>query len=132
MIVLDTHVLVWWVSGIEKLSATAKNAISKHQSIERSILVSCITAWEIAMLVNKGRLVLNMDVDAWLAEVGKIPAVEFVPIDNLIAIKSTCLPGSFHKDPADRMIVTLARQGACSLVTADQKILDYKHVKTVW
>lgn len=132
MIVLDTHVLVWWVSGIEKLSATAKKAIAKHQTIERSILVSSITAWEIAMLANKGRLVLNMDVDAWLAEVGRIPAVEFVAIDNLISVKSTALPGEFHQDPADRMIVTLARLRACPLVTADQKILDYKHVKTVW
>ncbi len=132
MIVLDTHVLVWWVSGIEKLSLSAKKAIAKHQAVERSILVSSITAWEIAMLVEKGRLTLNMDVDTWLLEVGKIPSVKFVPVDNVIGVKSTSLPGAFHKDPADRMIVALARQGSYPLITADEKILTYKHVKTIW
>ncbi len=84
------------------------------------------------MLVARGRLTLNMDVDSWLVEVSKIPAIEFVPVDNAVGIKSTCLPGEFHKDPADRMIVALARQGSYPLVTADEKILAYKHVKTVW
>ncbi len=132
MIVLDTHVLVWWVSSLQKLSPVATEVIAKHQSLERSILVSSITAWEIAMLVEKGRLTINMEVDAWLAEVSRIPTVEFVPVDNVIAVKSTCLPGEFHNDPADRMIVALARQGPYPLLTADEKILRYKHVKTVW
>ncbi len=132
MIVLDTHVLVWWVSGLNKLSPSAAKIIARHQSLDRSILVSSITAWEIALLVEKGRLTLNMDVEAWLAEVGRIPAVAFVPVDNVVCVKSTCLPGEFHKDPADRMIVALARQGSYPLVTADEKILEYKHVKSVW
>jgi len=84
------------------------------------------------MLVSRERLTLNMDVDSWLAEVDKIPAVEFVPVDNSVAVKSTCLPGEFHKDPADRMIVALARQLSFPLITADEKILSYKHVKTIW
>ncbi|MBL4753682.1 MAG: type II toxin-antitoxin system VapC family toxin [Flavobacteriales bacterium] len=132
MIVLDTHILVWWISGDTKLSAAAKKTIAKHLPIDRSILISSITAWEIAMLVEKGRLVLNMEVTGWLAEVSKIPSVEFVPVDNVVGVNSTCLPGAFHKDPADRMIVAFARQGSYPLVTADEKILNYKHVKTVW
>ena len=132
MIVLDTHVLVWWVSGVEKLSQKASKIITGHESIDRSILISSITAWEIAMLVEKGRLTLNMEVQAWLEEVGRIPAVAFVPVDNTVAVKSACLPGEFHKDPADRMLVALARQGSHSLVTADKKILGYEHVKSVW
>jgi PIN domain nuclease of toxin-antitoxin system len=95
-------------------------------------LVSSISAWEIGMLVHRGRLTLNMDVDSWLAEVDKIPAVEFVSVDNSVAVKSTSLPGEFHKDPADRMIVALARQTSYPLITADEKILAYKHVKTLW
>ena len=132
MIVLDTHVLIWWMSGGSKLSPKAKRAITKHQALDRSILISSISAWEIGMLVSRERLTLNMDVDSWLAEVDKIPAVEFVPVDNSVAVKSTCLPGEFHKDPADRMIVALARQLSFPLITADEKILSYKHVKTIW
>ena len=84
------------------------------------------------MLIEKGRLILSMDVESWLDEVRQIDGVRFVPVDNEIGIKSTMLPGEFHKDPADRMIVATARKLAVSLVTADEKIRDYEHVKTVW
>ncbi len=84
------------------------------------------------MLIEKGRLVLNMDVEHWLDEVAHIDGVRFVAIENDIAAKSTALPGDFHKDPADRFIVATARQFACPLVTADQLILKYEHVTTIW
>lgn len=132
MIVLDTHVLVWWVSGHHALSRKAGQFIEKNIKIERSILVSAISAWEIAMLAASGRLILSMDIESWLAEVARIPAIEFVPLDNSIAVKSVHLPGDFHKDPADRMIVALARHLSLELITADEKILQYAHVKTVW
>jgi len=84
------------------------------------------------MLVNKERLVLSMDVDSWLEEVSQIEGVRFLPVDNEISVKSTMLPGEFHKDPADRVIVATARKLAIPLITADEKILRYKHVKTIW
>ena len=84
------------------------------------------------MLINKGRLILSMDVESWFDEVTQIDGVRFIPVDNEIAIKSTVLPGVFHKDPADRMIVATARKLAVPLVTADQKIQNYEHVKTIW
>lgn len=132
LIVLDTHVLIWWVSGAHALSRDAMKRIEKHATVEGGILVSSISAWEIAMLVAGNRLVLPMDVDDWLAEIARIPAVAFVPVDNAIAVKSASLPGLFHKDPADRMIVALDRQLSLELITADEKILHYAHVKTVW
>lgn len=132
MIVLDTHVLVWWVSGIEKLSQNAANSIEKNLAIEGGILISSISAWEIAMLVASNRLSLSMQINAWLTEVARIPAVTFVPVDNSIAVNSVYLPGKFHKDPADRMIVSLARDLSLDLVTSDEKILQYAHVKTIW
>lgn len=96
------------------------------------ILISSISAWEIAMLVEKGRIALSMDVLSWLAVVEQIEAVRFVPLDSEISVKSTALPGEFHKDPADRMIVATARKFAASLVTADEKIRAYPHVKSIW
>lgn len=94
-------------------------------------MISAISAWEISMLVNKGRLTLTMDVDTWLQTVDEIENVSFVPIDNKVALESTRLPGEFHKDPADRMIVALARTLSSTLLTADEKILRYTHVKTI-
>lgn len=132
MIILDTHVLLWWVSGQHPLSRKAASLIAKNIGVARSILVSTISAWEIAMLVSSGRLVLSMDIDSWLAEVARIPAIAFIPVDNSVAVKSTQLPGDFHKDPVDRMIVALARHLSLELITADEKILQYAHVKTVW
>ena len=132
MIVIDTHVLVWWVSGDKSLSATAAKLIKDTLDNDSEVIVSSISAWEISMLIEKGRLVLSMDVESWLDEVAQIDGVRFVPVDNEIGIKSTVLPGEFHKDPADRMIVATARKLAVPLVTADEKIRDYEHVKVVW
>ena len=132
MIVMDTHTLVWWANGdSDALSAGARTAIEAELDGGR-ILVSSISAWELAMLVARGRLVLSMDVSEWLAVVGQIDAVTFVPVDNELAIRSTQLPGEFHKDPADRLIVATARKHAVPVVTADAKIRDYPHVRSLW
>jgi PIN domain nuclease of toxin-antitoxin system len=133
MIVLDTHVLIWWVNGDNKLSARAQKVIESEMTVEDGkILVSAITAWEIAMLINKNRLALTMDLNEWLETVISIDAVQFVPVDNEVAIQSVQLPGDFHPDPADRMITALARHYSAVLVTSDDKIRNYKHVKTIW
>ena len=132
MIVLDTHVLVWWVNGSDSLSLVAKKAIKRTLTQGSEVIVSTISAWEVSMLIDKGRLILSMDVESWFDEVAQIDGVRFIPVDNEISIKSTALPGDFHKDPADRMIVATARKLAVPLVTADEKIRKYEHVKTIW
>ena len=133
MIVLDTHALIWWVNGDSNLSARARKVIESEMTVDGGkILVSAITAWEIAMLVNKNRLVLTMDLNEWLDTVRSIDAVQFVPIDNEVAVQSVQLPGDFHPDPADRMITALARHYSAMLVTSDDKIRNYRHVKTIW
>jgi len=132
MIALDTHVLLWWVNDSGLLSTGAKKAIDKTLSEGSEIIISAISAWEVAMLIDKERLALSMDVESWFDEVSQIDGVRFVPVDSEIGIKSTALPGNFHKDPADRMIVATARKLAVPLVTADEKIRNYEHVKTIW
>jgi PIN domain nuclease of toxin-antitoxin system len=132
MIVLDTHVLLWWVSGSDELSVAAKKAINRTLTQGSEVIVSSISAWEVSMLIDKERLILSMDVESWFDEVSQIDGVRFMPVDNEIGIKSTVLPGDFHKDPADRMIVATARKLAVPLVTADEKIRNYEHVKTIW
>lgn len=132
MIVLDTHALLWWASGDQaQLSAAAIHAVERELE-GGQIVVSSISAWELAMLVARDRIALSMDIEAWLSVVSQIEAVSFVPVDNEIAVKSVELPGDFHKDPADRIIVATARKLAAPLVTADNKIRDYPHVRTIW
>ncbi len=131
MLVIDTHVLIWWVQGMG-LSSDAEKAINGTLAKGEEIIVSSISAWEIGMLIEKGRLVLSMDVESWLDTASSIEGVRCMPVDNEIGLKSTQLPGTFHKDPADRMIVATARKLAVALVTADEKIINYSHVKTIW
>ena len=133
MIVLDTHALVWWVNGDDHVSAPAAKAI--EQEITRDdgqILISSISAWEIALLVEKERLTLTMDVNDWLKVVAEIDSVRFVALDNDVAVQSVRLPGVFHPDPADRFITALARRHSVPVVTSDTKIRRYKYVKTIW
>ena len=132
MIVLDTHTLLWWIAKTPRLSTGAQASIEKEQENSGEIMVSAISAWEIAMLVAKGRLTLSMDVDSWLHLVSQVETLHFLPLENKVLVESTRLPGTFHKDPADRMIVAQARALAAPLVTADEKILAYPHVKTLW
>ena len=133
MIVLDTHALVWWVSDDDQLSSKAVKAIKKELDDEvGEIIVSSISTWEIALLVEKKRLKLTMDVDEWIQTVSMIDKVRFIPVDNQIAIQSVRLPGEFHPDPADRLITALARHLSAALITSDRKIRNYQYVKTVW
>jgi len=131
VIVLDTHALIWWVTNDAALSKKAKAAIERERA-GGEIIVSAISAWEIAMLVERETLVFSMDVENWLATVQQIPGVSFAPVDIDISLKSVQLPGEFHKDPADRLIVATARKFAAPLVTKDLKIRAYAHVKTIW
>lgn len=132
MIVLDTHALLWWANGERaQLSAAATSAIDAEMD-GGQILVSSMSAWELAMLVEHGRVALSMDVASWLDTLSRIDAVQMVPVDSEIAVKSVQLPGDFHKDPADRIIVATARKFAAPLVSADEKIRSYPHVRAIW
>ncbi|MGH8232718.1 MAG: type II toxin-antitoxin system VapC family toxin [Rhodanobacteraceae bacterium] len=132
MIVLDTHALVWWIGGNARLSRNAAKAIRKEQSSEGRIIVSAISTWEIGMLVSKGRLALAMDVDEWLQTIQGTACIALLPLTTSAATASTRLPGTFHGDPADRMIVATAREENAPLVTADQRIRRYRHIRTIW
>lgn len=133
MIVLDTHTLIWWVNGDGQLSPNARAAVDHEQQDEDGlILISAISAWEIALLVRRDRLTLGMNLDDWLESIREIEGVKFVPVDGVVGVESTRLPGDFHKDPADRMITALARHFNVPLVTADENIWAYKHVRSIW
>jgi PIN domain nuclease of toxin-antitoxin system len=132
VIVIDTHILLWWFSGDEaRLSTPALRAIESERE-KGTIFVSSATAWEIAVLTSRKRIGLSSDVFEWLETVGRAAAIKFVPIDNEIAVRSTRLGDDFHKDPGDRFIVATAQKLGAPLVTADEKIRRYAGVETIW
>ncbi len=131
MIVLDTHAWIWWVSSPEFLSETAKQIIDEAAT-EKNVFISSISTWEIAILVSRGRLKLTMSPADWVAASEALPFFDFVPVSNSLALKSVQLPGILHNDPADRIIIATTVSLGAVLVTKDEKIRNYPHVKTVW
>lgn len=132
MIVLDTHAWLWWLSDPDQLSEPARQHLEQALSESVPVYVSTISTWEVAMLVEKGRLELTIDVEDWIAHSEAIETIEFIPISNHLALRSVHLPGPFHADPADRLIVATARYLGLPIVTRDSKIHDYAHVQTIW
>lgn len=125
---LDTNIWIWMVES--------------HQSIPRKILstllepenypfyISAISVWEVAKKVSIDKLTLSIPVRDWLVQATRKPFIEIIPLSVDIALESTILPGVFHKDPADQIIVASARQSNITILTTDRLILAYQHVKT--
>jgi len=129
MIVLDTHVWVWWVHGDEQLTSAQRQAIEANETDQ--IGVSAISCWEVAKLVEYGRLELPCPLDEWFGHALSYPGVQLLPLTPEIAVESTRLPGNFHRDPADQIIVATARVYGCAVATSDGKILQYPHVEVI-
>jgi len=125
---LDTNIWIWMVEG--------------HQNIPPSILsillepgnypfyISAISVWEVAKKVSIDKLTLSIPVRDWLVQATRKPFIEIIPLSVDIALESTILPGAFHKDPADQIIVASTRQNNMTLLTTDRLIIAYQHVKT--
>lgn len=131
MILLDTSSWVAWTSAPARLSPKAAKAILEEER-NRSILVSAISVWEVAVKVAAGKLVLDREVRHWVAAASTYPGLTVLPLDPADALESALLPGDFHGDPADRLLVGIARRLDCPLVTADRTLRSYRHVKTLW
>jgi Uncharacterized protein conserved in bacteria len=128
MVLLDTHAVLWYFDDPKRLSSKSLNEIEKSSNLG----ICAISAWEISLLVQKGRLSLKYDVSQWIAFLSENPMVQWIDISSTIAIKSLNLPGSFHQDPADRFIVATAILYGIPIITKDQSIQDYIHVETIW
>ena len=129
MIVLDTHIWVWWVHGDPRLREGQRAAIYDAEKDE--IGVSIISCWEIAKLVEYDRISLPQTPRNWLNRALDYPGVTLLELTPDIVIDATSLPGSFHRDPADQLIVATARTYSVPLITSDSKLLSYPHVETI-
>lgn len=129
MIVLDTHIWVWWVHDNRRLT---KAQIEVIEANEMNIIgVSAISCWEIAKLVEYRRLELPCSLSEWFEQALSYPGIRLLELTPEIAIESTQLPGEFHRDPADQIIVATARVHDCPLVTSDSRLLKYPHIEAI-
>ena len=125
MIILDTHIWIWWVHGDPQLSADYRI----HIDSQHEIGICAISCWEVVKLVEGRRINLSNPIDQWLRRALSYPAVILLPLSPEVSVESTRLPGLFHRDPADQIIVATARVYDCTLLTIDQRIRAYPHVR---
>lgn len=128
LILLDTHVFVWWVAQRAKLSARARKAIEKAP--KRTL--ADISLWEIAKLVGSGRLQFDRDVERWLDAALEETEIEVIALDAAIAVRSTRIGANFHGDPADQIIAATSLVLEVPLVTADERLRSSPAIHTVW
>ena len=130
MILLDTHTWIWSHSATKLLSDDVKILIKQTQTDQRAI--ASISIWEFAMMVTKGRINVKIDPKRWLNNAIGKSGLQVIELTPEIAMESCNLPGDFHKDPADQIIVATARTHNLTLLTKDRKIIEYPHVKAIW
>lgn len=132
-LLLDTHVWLWLVQREATLKPKVVAAIDAAAA-GGGVLISAMSVWEVAMLEAKGRISLSTPCESWVATALSLPGVGLVPLSPAIAVASSRLPGAFHGDPADRILVATARERRAVLVTRDERILAYSaegHVHTL-
>jgi PIN domain nuclease of toxin-antitoxin system len=131
MILLDTHIWLWLLHEPNQLSSKAKAVIDLEEA-QNGLLVSAISVWEIAVKSSIGKLSLPLPINEWYELAQAHSGIVIEPLAPMDAIGSTQLPGNFHKDPADRILIAIAIRYGIYFVTCDAKILNYPHVQTIW
>lgn len=119
--VLDTHVWIWWILGDPAMLRAERDALDALPAASRPI-ISDISLWEFATLVDLGRLRIACSVEEWLRIAAAPATVRVQPITPPIAAEMNRLSASFHRDPADRLIIATARALRQPLATRDRKI----------
>lgn len=125
MILLDTSVFIRLVLG-QRLQPAAQQAILLALRSD-GLLVSAVTAWEIGTLSQTGRTGMQFQPDGrrWFRTAVEAPGIRLLPLSPTAAVDAGFLPGSFHRDPADRLLVATAREEGVAFVTNDRQILAY-------
>ena len=123
-LLLDTC-FVLWLSSDQPVARTAVEEVTSVRKNGGVIAVSVMTAWEIGMLVSKGRLPYIRSPLAWFEQFVKAGKVDVEGVGSELLIESSFLPGTIHNDPADRIIVATARAKDLTIITRDRAILSY-------
>jgi PIN domain nuclease of toxin-antitoxin system len=118
---LDTHAWIWWIEQDARLGGKAIDALDRLPRDERPFLCD-ISLWEIATLVERGWLSLDVPLEQWLEAAAHPRSVRMLPISPRIAAGVAALPDTFHRDPADRIIVAASRAHRLPVLTHDDRI----------
>lgn len=129
MILIDTHIWLWWTLEPGKLTSIQHATLAEHEA--DIIGISAISCWEVAKLAQLGKIQLNRPTSDWITLALQYPGVQLLPLTPAIAITSTQLPDGLRSDPADEILVATALIYDCLFVTSDRKLRAYKHVRTV-
>ena len=126
MVVIDTHILIWFFSRPAMLSSRAAKAVAEAEKL----IIPSIVLWEIAMLAERNRISIPRPWMSWLKRVCGQAGFQIQPITPEIAFLSATL--EMHRDPADRLVVATAKALDLPLISADRKIQDSGLVATIW
>lgn len=130
MVLLDTHIWVWWLGGTDDLTNRERDELdylaSRHQ-----LALSAISLWEVQIRVAKGAIQITMSFDQWIREAARPDLVTVIPIDTNVAIALQDIPVTFQGDPADRLIVASAISRKYELATHD-KVLRRTRLVRIW
>ena len=122
---LDTHVWIWLMAGAEPLRSSPARLALQAATSPGALRISIISVWEVGMLEAGNRIGLPGGCESWIRQALAPPEIALAPLTPQIALASTRLPGKIHGDPADRIIAATARALGATLVTRDQRLLDY-------
>jgi PIN domain nuclease of toxin-antitoxin system len=127
-LLLDTHVWIWSQEEPRRLGRRASRLLV---AAEHDNTVCTISTLEIARMISVGYIILSMPLRDWVDRSLADLSAETLPVSHEVAMEAYALPGVFHKDPADRLLVAAARCLALTVLTADDRILGYREVRSL-
>jgi PIN domain nuclease of toxin-antitoxin system len=129
--VLDTHAWIWWVTKDRRLSRRARTTIERAGG-RGELFLSIFSVWEMAKKVEQGQLALDRPLDEWLDAALTAEGLQLAELTRAVIVDSCRLPQPSHGDPADQIIVATARSLEAPVVTRDERLREYKHVRSLW
>jgi PIN domain nuclease of toxin-antitoxin system len=131
-VLIDTHVLLWWKAGVQRLSARARREMARADAV----MVSSVSFWEVGMLLMRGRVRLDRDLHQWIGSLLDSGEIGVIPLSATAAASAGTLDPSFPADPADRMIYATAREALVPLISKDVRLREYalahRDVRLIW
>jgi PIN domain nuclease of toxin-antitoxin system len=124
-LLLDTHIVLWLDSGDKRLAVSTRDLIDRCWGDGGTVLVSAVSIWEIAMLLDTGRIELDVAIKQWIERFLAQPGTAVIPLDYRAAARSYQLRELEHRDPADRLLIATAIDLQCPLVTYDGRIAAF-------
>lgn len=129
MVVLDTHVLLWWALDPDQLSVTAKTTLAEME--RRGGFASAISIWELGIKVQRGKLELGISIEKLAHRIEAHSPIVLLPVDTTTWLRSLTLDWD-HRDPADRVIVATALVHGVPIVTKDDVMQSFAGIETIW